>query len=347
MNDFQLPEPPSEGAVRLVLIGDIVGKPGLRIACNAVPWLRRELGAVGLIANAENAADGSGLRAKDYRRLTEAGIDAITLGDHVFRKREITEVLESKSNIVRPANLAPKAPGKTSAIIELAGGLQLGIVSVLGRVFMNPIDCPFRAVERELEQLSESVTLRLVDFHAEATSDKQLMGRFLDGRVSAVLGTHTHVPTADSQILPGGTAFQCDVGMTGPFLSILGRKVDAVMEATLNSIPVPFQVATGDVRLNASWVDVDADSGRAHAIGRLDIREATINDYQSQIESSKKLALIIWKPVIFDSRARCCSHVVVSPCYKRLTTMRFARTKVPKGCRGPCAAFLWPQVWFR
>ncbi len=273
------PVPPvSPGAIRIVMLGDIVGKPGVRVACRAARWLRREMAASAIIANAENAADGSGLRCDQYRKLIDAGIDGITLGDHVYRRREIIDVLQRESNIVRPANLPPEAPGRTHMVLPLDGGHLLFVAAALGRVFMKPVDCPFRSLEQVLGQGSLETPLRLVDFHAEATSDMQLMGRFLDGQATAVLGTHTHVATADEQILPGGTGFQCDVGMTGPFDSILGRKVAPVLQATLSALPVPFQVSTGDVRVNATWLDADPKSGRCIAIGRIDVAEVEIPD---------------------------------------------------------------------
>ncbi len=272
---------PTDNCVRLALVGDVVGKPGMRIASAAVQWLRRECHIDGLFINAENAADGSGLRCKDHRRLIDAGYDAITLGDHVYRKREIMETLQTESNIVRPCNLPSTAPGKCHVVVMVRKSIPVALISALGRVFMKPVDCPFRAVERELALIDSSVPIRLVDFHAEATSDMQVMGRYLDGRVSAVLGTHTHVPTADEQILPEGTAFQCDVGMTGPFDSILGRKVAAVIEATLDSVPISFQVATGNVRLNGTWCDIDTRTGKCTAIARIDVPESMITDYNA------------------------------------------------------------------
>jgi 2',3'-cyclic-nucleotide 2'-phosphodiesterase len=279
---------PVPDCLRLALIGDVVGKPGMRIACAAVPWLQHHLGIDCLIVNGENAADGSGIRCKDYRRLIEAGYHAVTLGDHAFRKREIMEVLANQPNIVRACNLPDAAPGKGQIVIDVRG-VKIAILNALGRVFMKPIDCPFRAVERELQQLDEQIRVRVLDFHAEATSDKQVMGRFLDGRVSAVLGTHTHVATADEQILPGGTGFQCDVGMTGPFDGILGRRIDPVLTATLSSIPLSFQVASGDVRLSGTWVDIDTRSGHCRAIGRIEIDEATVDAYQRQQAEQRKI----------------------------------------------------------
>lgn len=278
---------PPEGCLRIVMLGDIVGKPGMRAVCDSVSWLKVEAKVDAIVANAENAADGSGLRCKDFQRLIDSGVHAVTLGDHAFRKREIIEFLESQTNIVRPANLPENAPGHGCAIVPI-GETRLGVLSVQGRVFMKPVDCPFHAIDRQLEALDPSITIRLVDFHAEATSDMQLMGRYLAGRVSAVLGTHTHVATADEAILSGETGFQCDVGMSGPFESILGRKIDAVMTATLNGVPMPFQVATGDVRVNGTWFDVDSQSGRCKAIGRLEMHEAMIKQYNARQDVDRR-----------------------------------------------------------
>ena len=200
-----------------------------------------------------------------------AGVGCITLGDHIYRRNEIIPVLKERDNIVRPANFPVTAPGRDHAIVTARNGSRVAVISLLGRVFMRPVDCPWTAVDRVLAALPEDIKIILVDMHAEATSDKQLMGRYLDGRVSAVLGTHTHVSTADEQIFPGGTAFQCDVGMTGPHDSILGRRVDRVLEATLSFTPTHFDVAVHDVRMNGTLVDVDPDTGRATAVQRLPI----------------------------------------------------------------------------
>lgn len=263
------------------MVGDIVGKPGMRIATESVDWLRRELQVDAIVVNAENAADGSGLRCKDYRRLIDSGVDGITLGDHVYKKREIMEVLTSESNIIRPANLPAAAPGRGHMLLSVGDGIRIAVACVLGRVFMKPVDCPFHAMDQQLESIDPAVKIRLVDFHAEATSDMQVMARYLDGRVSAVLGTHTHVATADEQILPGGTGFQCDVGMTGPFESILGRKIDPVIQATLHAVPVPFQVGTADVRLNATWLDIDIARGHCQQIARIELRESYLAEYRA------------------------------------------------------------------
>jgi metallophosphoesterase (TIGR00282 family) len=262
--------------MRILLIGDIVGKPGRQIVVAALPGLisREQLDLV--VANGENAAGGSGITPGIYDELVAAGVDVVTLGDHIYRRAEIEPILRSKPNIVKPANFPVDAPGREVAIAEARNGVQVAVLSLLGRVFMRPVDCPFKAADRVLNGVPEDVRVRVVDFHAEATSDKQLLGRYLDGRVSAVLGTHTHVPTADEDLLPGGTAFQCDVGMTGPYNSILGRRIDRVLETTLTFNPTHFEVATGDVRLSGTIVDIDAATGRATAVRRLMLRESEI-----------------------------------------------------------------------
>jgi 2',3'-cyclic-nucleotide 2'-phosphodiesterase len=260
--------------MRLLLIGDIVGKPGERIVTRAMAGLRKREGLGLIVANAENSADGSGLSPSIYRKLIAAGVDAITLGDHIYRRSEIAGVLNSEGNIVKPANFPAAAPGKTWCVVKAADGTQVAVISLLGRVFMRPVDCPWAAIDRVLAEIPAEVKIRLVDFHAEATSDKQVMGRYLDGRVTAVLGTHTHVTTADEQIFPGGTAFQCDVGMTGPHESILGRRIDRVTETTITFQPTQFDVAEGDVRLSGTIVEADPATGRATAIRRLVVTAA-------------------------------------------------------------------------
>lgn len=266
--------------MRLLLIGDVVGKPGRQIVVRAVPRLveREKLDLV--VVNAENAAGGSGITPEIYHELIAAGVDGITLGDHIYRRREINPLLEKATNIVKPANFPPEAPGREFMVLTARNGVSVGVISLLGRVFMRPVDCPWAAVDRVLRQLPPEVKVVLVDFHAEATSDKQVMGRYLDGRVSAVLGTHTHVPTADEEIFPGGTAFQCDVGMTGPHASILGRRIDRVMETTRTFNPTQFDVASDDVRLNGSIVDVDETTGRALAIRRVCLTSEQVDGRQ-------------------------------------------------------------------
>ncbi len=258
----------------MLLVGDVVGKPGRQIVLKAIPGLRIEEQLDFVAVNAENVAGGSGLTPDIYHELIGAGVDCITMGDHIYRRREIYSVLATEPRIVKPANYPESAPGREFTVLRAANGDRVAVVSLLGRVFMPPVDCPFQAIDRVLGRLPGDIRLVLVDLHAEATSDKQLMGRYLDGRVTAVLGTHTHVPTADEQILPEGTAFQCDVGMTGPHDSILGRRYDRVLETTRTFRPTHYDVASDDVRLHGTLVEAVAATGKATSIRRIMIDEA-------------------------------------------------------------------------
>jgi metallophosphoesterase (TIGR00282 family) len=259
--------------VRILFIGDIVGKPGVEIVLQALPGLRRQESIDLVIANGENSENGSGITPAIYRKLIDAGVDCVTLGDHIYRKKEIISILEGQDNIVKPANYPVDAPGKNWVVVKAENGREVAVFSLMGRVFMKPVDCPFTRANQILAEIPESVKIRFCDFHAEATSDKQLMGRHLDGRVTAVCGTHTHVPTADEQILPGGTAFISDVGMTGPHKSILGRKIEKVLQATLTFRPIPFDVATGDVQISGVVIDIDPKSGKGQGIRRIKVNE--------------------------------------------------------------------------
>jgi metallophosphoesterase (TIGR00282 family) len=257
--------------LKILFIGDVVGSPGRKIVGQVLPRLIHRWGLDLVVCNAENAAGGSGLTEKCHEDLVEAGVDVFTMGDHVYRKDEIFALFEKTDRIVRPANFPPDAPGEEAALVQARDGTTVAVFTVLGRTFMRPVDCPFRAADRILERVSRNARVIVVDVHAEATSDKQLLGRYLDGRVSAALGTHTHVATADERILPGGTAFQADVGMTGPHDSILGRRYDRVLPATLTFVPHYYEVATGDPRLNGALVEVDPETGRALSIRRVSI----------------------------------------------------------------------------
>lgn len=268
--------------MRILHIGDIVGKPGRDIVRMASYGLRRREGLSLIIANAENACGGSGLTPAAYRELIDCGVDCITMGDHIYRRKELFQTLQSQNNIVKPANFPKSAPGKEFAIVESSGGIRVAVISIMGRVFMRPVDCPWEAIDRVLATIPASVKIRCVDFHAEATSDKQVMGRYLDGRVSYVLGTHTHVPTADEEIFKGGTAFQCDIGMTGPHESIIGRNIERVTETTVTFRPTQFDVARDDVRLSGSIVDIDPETGRAQSIRRIQIREEEAKALQAE-----------------------------------------------------------------
>jgi 2',3'-cyclic-nucleotide 2'-phosphodiesterase len=257
--------------MRLLFIGDIVGDPGVNMVRRSLPVLieREKIDIV--IANAENAANGSGLTHRLLRRLREAGVDLVTLGDHVYKKVEIAATLDTDPCICRPANFPPDAPGREFAQAIARDGTPVAALVVLGRTFMRPCDCPFRAVDRVLGNLANLPSppkVILVDIHAEATADKYLLGHYLKGRVSAVLGTHTHVQTADEQLL-GDTAFISDVGMTGPYDSILGRRIDRVLETTIRFVPTPFDVAENDPRLGGAIVDIETATGKATGICRV------------------------------------------------------------------------------
>jgi 2',3'-cyclic-nucleotide 2'-phosphodiesterase len=260
-------------ALKILFIGDVVGAPGRKTVGQVLPRLipRWDLGLV--VCNAENAAGGSGLTVKCYEELLEAGVDVMTMGDHVYRKDEIFQVFDRTGEVLRAANYPPDSPGSELSIVRARDGTMVAVFTVMGRTFMKPVDCPFRASDRILDQIGAAAQVVIVDIHAEATSDKQLLGRYLDGRVSAVLGTHTHVATADEQILKRGTAFQTDVGMTGPHDSILGRRYDRVLSATLTCVPAHFDVATGDPRLNGALVTIDPQTGRALSISRVTLNQ--------------------------------------------------------------------------
>lgn len=259
--------------LKVLFIGDVVGSPGRKIVGQVLPRLVHRWGIGLVVCNAENAAGGSGLTIKCHEDLVEAGVDVFTMGDHVYRKDEIFTLFERTDRILRPANFPTDSPGEEAVLVEARDGTAVAVFTVLGRTFMRPVDCPFRAADRVVERVARNARVVLVDVHAEATSDKQLLGRYLDGRVSAVLGTHTHVATADERILPGGTAYQTDVGMTGPHDSILGRRYDRVLAATLSHVPHYFDVATGDPRLNGALVEVDPTTGKALSIQRVAINQ--------------------------------------------------------------------------
>jgi 2',3'-cyclic-nucleotide 2'-phosphodiesterase len=263
--------------MRLLFIGDIVGSPGVTFVRRALPVLVGRESIDLVIANAENAANGSGLTPNLYRRLREAGVDLVTLGDHIYKKTDIIATLDKDECICKPANFPPDAPGREFAVATARDGTSVAVLCLLGRTFMRPVDCPFRAADRVLATLAERTRCIVVDAHAEATADKYLLGHYLKGRVSAVLGTHTHVPTADEQILPGGTAFISDVGMTGPYDSILGRRIDRVLPTTLTFVPSAFDVASDDVRLAGAVVDIDPATGQSQAIRRVMWHEQEFN----------------------------------------------------------------------
>ncbi|HOW72339.1 MAG TPA: TIGR00282 family metallophosphoesterase [Phycisphaerae bacterium] len=262
--------------VNLLCIGDVVGRPGRYAISQTLPHLAREYNIHCVIANAENAAGGSGLTPQLFEKFRRYGVDLITLGDHIYRRQEIIPVLESSDRIVRPANMSPQAVGRNVAICQTKLGPKVAIISLLGRLFMKTmVDCPFHAVDRVLKQLPPDVKIVVVDVHAEATSEKVAMGWYLDGRVSAVVGTHTHVQTADESILPNGTAYLTDLGMTGPFDSVLGRLKDRVIRTFLTNLPHAFDVAEGDPRLCGLLVGVESTTGKAEHVERICIDKSS------------------------------------------------------------------------
>ncbi len=264
--------------LNVLCIGDIVGKPGRRIVAEKLKALVQEYEVDCVIANAENAAGGSGLTPQIYNKLMRYGVNLVTLGDHVYRKREIIQTLESEDNIVRPANLSEYAAGKSIAIYKTGKGPVVAVVSLIGRIFMKPADCPYNAIDHLLPELNRKAEVIFVDMHAEATSEKIAAGCYLDGKVSCVFGTHTHVVTADERILPKGTAYITDIGMTGPHDSILGRKTENVLKSFRTQMPYPFEVATDDIRLNSILVTVDSNTKTAERIQRIRIDA----DFQEQ-----------------------------------------------------------------
>ena len=235
--------------MKILALGDVVGRPGRDIITNRLPAFIDEHGISFVVVNGENSAAGSGMTPDIATALLKCGVDCITMGDHVFRRKEIIPVLETEERILRPANFSPQASGKGFAVLQSRTGERVGVVNLLGRVFMKPIDDPFAAVNAILSKLAGDTDVIIVDFHAEATSEKIAMGWYLDCRVTAVVGTHTHVQTADERVLPEGTAYITDLGMTGPHESVLGRKVDRVVQSLTTGMPTHFDVAEGDVQI--------------------------------------------------------------------------------------------------
>jgi 2',3'-cyclic-nucleotide 2'-phosphodiesterase len=263
--------PRPAGACRVLMIGDVIGKPGRQAVEGLVPAIRQARGIDFATANGENLAGGMGLTTSTATALFEAGIDVITSGNHIWDKREIYDELEKNDRILRPLNYGSDGvPGRGWGVYHALDGTDLAVLNLQGRTYMQPIENPFLEADRLLEESSEPLPpVRLVDFHCEITSEKNALGLHLDGRVSAVVGTHTHVPTADDRILPGGTAYQSDLGMTGPIWSVIGFAPRTVLPRFLNGLPTRFEVGEGPVLLNATQIDVDPATGRALAIERI------------------------------------------------------------------------------
>ena len=256
--------------LRLLFLGDIVGQPGRSAVTARLPELKEKYALDFIIVNGENAAGGRGITGKITIDLLRAGASVVTTGDHIWDQKEIAAFLDLEPRLLRPINYPDGAPGSGSVVLETAKG-KVGVINVQARTFMQPIlENPFRAVEAAVNKIREQTANIIVDAHGETTSEKIAIGRFLDGKVSAVIGTHTHVQTADEQIFPGGTAFLCDAGMCGPVHSILGRTIEPILNRFMSNLPASFPVAAGEVRLRGALIEIDETTGRALRITRVD-----------------------------------------------------------------------------
>ncbi len=257
--------------IRVLFLGDICGRPGRKVLHKLLPQLIKEERIDFIIANAENAAGGLGIVPRVAEELFSMGIDCLTTGDHFLDKREIRETLKIEPRLLRPLNYPPGVPGQGVGIFD-KGGVKIGVINLLGRIFLKVVDCPFQRVKPVLSDIREKTPIIFVDFHAEATSEKRAMGWFLCTQVSAIIGTHTHVQTADEQILSGTTAYITDVGMVGGFDSVIGMEKDKVINHFLYRTPIRFKPSNSDLRLNGVVVEVDRESGRALSIKRIEKR---------------------------------------------------------------------------
>jgi metallophosphoesterase (TIGR00282 family) len=257
--------------MKILFIADIIGKPGRLAVRELVPEIISQHRIDLVIGNCENAAAGFGVTRDIVEELYDSHIHVLTSGNHIWDKKELLEFVEEYETLLRPANYPTGAPGRGSVVMADHSGIHVGIINLMGRVFMAPLDCPFRTVEKEIEKLKKVAKIIFVDIHAEATSEKEALGWFLDGRVSAVVGTHTHVQTADERILPEGTAYITDAGMTGPFNSIIGIRKDLILDRFLIQVPNKFIVAKDDIRLQGVIVDIDEQNGKARDIQRLTV----------------------------------------------------------------------------
>ena len=260
--------------MKVLALGDVVGRPGRQVLIDRLSGLVESTGSSFVLVNAENAAGGSGVTPEIVSELINAGADCLSTGDHVFKRKELLPILETDHRIIRPANFPPVASGKGVTVLKDRSGRRVGVINLLGRVFMNrPVDCPFRVVDGILSELTDETDVIIVDMHAEATSEKIAMGWHLDGRVAAVVGTHTHVQTADERILPRGTAYITDLGMTGPHDSVLGRDKSRVLRAITTGMPTHFDVAKDDVRISGVLLTLNPKTGLAEAVERVSVTE--------------------------------------------------------------------------
>jgi 2',3'-cyclic-nucleotide 2'-phosphodiesterase len=259
----------SSRAVNILFIGDIVGEPGRKAVKQLLPSLRTRLAVDAVVANAENSAGGAGITPRTAEEIFSAGVDVITTGDHLWDQKEVVELLEREPRFLRPLNYPPGTAGQGGGVFHIPGRGSVAVMNLQGRVFMPALDNPFPAAQAEAQRLRQQTSVILVDMHAEATSEKIALARMLDGQVSAVIGTHTHVQTADEQIFPGGTAFLCDAGFTGGHESVLGREIEPVIKRFITHTPQRFGVAKDRVYLQGALIDVDESTGRARRIQRV------------------------------------------------------------------------------
>jgi len=257
--------------MRILFIGDIVGKAGRQAIAGILAKIIKDQGVEFTIANGENAAGGMGITPVIAIEILDQGVDVLTSGNHIWAKKEILPFLDDEPRILRPANYPPKVPGRGGGLFHSGDGQKVGVLNLEGRVFMKHLDCPFRVGEKEVELLSKETNIIFVDFHAEASSEKMAMGWFLNGKVSAVLGTHTHIQTSDEKILSEGTAYITDVGMTGPMDSVIGIRKEVALERLLTQIPWKFDVATEDIELQGVVIDVDPKTGKSKNIQRIKV----------------------------------------------------------------------------
>lgn len=267
--------------MNILFVGDVVGRPGRRVLRQRLAEIQEREAVDFTIVNVENSAGGFGVSSEICNEILELGVDVMTSGNHIWDKKEVLSFIDNEPRLLRPGNYPPGTPGGFSIVAESRKGPPVAVMNLQGRVFMPIIDCPFRLAEREIAELKKSTSTIVVDFHAEATSEKQAFGWFLDGKVSAVLGTHTHVPTADARVLPQGTAYVTDVGMTGASESVIGMRIESSLERFLTGRRAPFQVAKGSPGLRSVLLDIDEGDGRARSIRRIDLDEPTRPDHQS------------------------------------------------------------------
>lgn len=295
LEGMELPAVPTkpEGCVRILFVGDVVGRGGRRVVKHLLPRLREAVGVDCTVVNVENAAGGYGVTPKIAEAILRAGADVMTSGNHVWDQKEVFDYFARQPRLLRPANYPPGAPGHGLTVLELASGCRVGVINLQGRVFMPLTDCPFRRCDTLLSELAGQAEVVVIDFHAEATSEKMAFGWHVDGRVSAVIGTHTHVPTADLRILPGGTAYVTDVGMTGSYESVIGMKKEPSLQRFLTGLHARFEPATQFPRFSSILLDVDCASGRTAQVFRLDGGERGTPD--------DPVRLTLWPPQMGSS----------------------------------------------